>query len=128
MLALYLQHARHYTPLAVGLAFVPFAGVLGVANVVAGSLVGKRGPRAPMLAWLSLSLLGFALLFVYQKATQCSQPYGVSRRWLVVKCRIAPQGDLSFLVLNWYIEQAWIRWSARPYIACIRRPLSRRRF
>jgi DHA2 family methylenomycin A resistance protein-like MFS transporter len=69
MLALYLQHARHYTPLGVGLAFLPFACVLGVANVAAGSLIGKRGPRAPMLAGLSLALLGFALLFVYDAHT-----------------------------------------------------------
>jgi hypothetical protein len=37
------------------------------------------------------------------------KPYGVSRRWLVMKRRIAPRDDLSFRVLNGYIEQAWIR-------------------
>jgi DHA2 family methylenomycin A resistance protein-like MFS transporter len=65
MLALYLQHARHYTPLMVGLAFMPFAAMLGIANLAAGMVVGKRGPRGPMLAGLAVALAGFALLCGY---------------------------------------------------------------
>lgn len=69
MLALYLQRTRHYTPLAVGFAFVPFAVALGIANVTAGGLVGKGGPRVPMLAGLAIALAGFALLFGYGAET-----------------------------------------------------------
>ena len=47
MLALYLQHARHYTPLMVGLAFMPFAAMLGIANLAACMVVGNAARAAP---------------------------------------------------------------------------------
>jgi len=64
MLSIYLQRVRGYPPLDVGLAFIPFAVALGIANVIAGPLVGKRGPRVPMIAGLALAFAGFAMLFV----------------------------------------------------------------
>lgn len=63
-LGLYLQRERGYSPLGVGFAFVPFAVMLGIANVLAGRLVGKLGPRVPLIGGLSLALGGFALLLV----------------------------------------------------------------
>jgi DHA2 family methylenomycin A resistance protein-like MFS transporter len=63
-LGLYLQRERGYSPLDVGFAFVPFAVMLGIANVSAGRLVAKLGPRLPLIGGLLLALAGFALLLV----------------------------------------------------------------
>jgi DHA2 family methylenomycin A resistance protein-like MFS transporter len=64
MFAIYLQRSRDYSPLEVGFALLPFAIVLGIANLAAGPLIGKRGTRLPMIAGLSIALPGFAMLLV----------------------------------------------------------------
>ena len=46
---LYLQHARAWTPLASGLATLPMALGATVFAPLSGALVGRRGPRPPLL-------------------------------------------------------------------------------
>jgi EmrB/QacA subfamily drug resistance transporter len=46
---LYLQHARGWTPLAAGLATLPMALGATVCAPLSGYLVGRRGPRLPLL-------------------------------------------------------------------------------
>src|SRR6185369_6831763 len=46
---LYLQAARGYSPLEAGLATVPLALVTVVASPLSGRIVGRRGPRVPLV-------------------------------------------------------------------------------
>jgi EmrB/QacA subfamily drug resistance transporter len=46
---LYLQDARGLSPLEAGLATTPMAVMLVVASPVSGRIVGRRGPRLPLL-------------------------------------------------------------------------------
>jgi DHA2 family methylenomycin A resistance protein-like MFS transporter len=62
VLSLYLQRARGYTPEQTGLAFLPLSVAVGFANVFAGWLMTKTGPRPPMMWGLIGGALGFALL------------------------------------------------------------------
>jgi DHA2 family methylenomycin A resistance protein-like MFS transporter len=62
VLSLYFQHARGYTPGQAGLAFLPLSVAVGFANVFAGWLMSKTGPRPPMLWGLIAGALGFVLL------------------------------------------------------------------
>ena len=48
VLSLYLQQVRGYSPMAAGLAFLPFPVVLGMANVAAGWVGSWAGLRLPM--------------------------------------------------------------------------------
>jgi DHA2 family methylenomycin A resistance protein-like MFS transporter len=62
VLSLFWQRTQGYGPLQTGLAFLPFCAALGVANIVAGRLVGSLGPRLPMIAGLAIAIAGFLLL------------------------------------------------------------------
>ena len=46
---LYLQAARGYSPLEAGLATVPLALVTVIASPLSGRIVGRRGPRLPLV-------------------------------------------------------------------------------
>lgn len=46
---LYLQEVRGYSPLEAGLATLPMAIVTMVASPLSGRLVGRRGPRLPLV-------------------------------------------------------------------------------
>lgn len=61
-LNLFLQRLAGYSPGASGLAFLPFPVSLLVANLCAGPLVARFGPRLPMAAGLAVASVGFALL------------------------------------------------------------------
>ncbi|HEV2677805.1 MAG TPA: MFS transporter [Aliidongia sp.] len=63
VLGLYLQQIRGYSPLMSGLAFLPFAIALGVANIGAGWLGGRMGLRGPMTVGLILAAIGYGLLW-----------------------------------------------------------------
>jgi EmrB/QacA subfamily drug resistance transporter len=58
--SLYLQDILGYTPLATGLAFVPFSLGVIVGTVAAGRLVPRLGPRWPLLGGLALAAAGVA--------------------------------------------------------------------
>ncbi len=62
LFSLFFQQGKSYSPLHTGAAFLPMtAGVLG-ANLFAGHLTARNGPRLPMLIGLSLFTAGCALL------------------------------------------------------------------
>jgi DHA2 family methylenomycin A resistance protein-like MFS transporter len=59
---LFLQRLAGYSPTLSGLAFLPFPAALFAANLCAGRLVARFGPRLPMAAGLAVAAMGFALL------------------------------------------------------------------
>lgn len=67
--SLYLQRVRHFSPIEFGVAFLPFALVLLVANLAAGWLGGKIGPRPPMVVGLLIATVGYWLLHGLDPAT-----------------------------------------------------------
>jgi DHA2 family methylenomycin A resistance protein-like MFS transporter len=62
VLSLYFQHARAYTPQETGFAFLPLSVAVGFANVFAGWLMSRTGPRPPLVWGLTAGALGFVLL------------------------------------------------------------------
>jgi DHA2 family methylenomycin A resistance protein-like MFS transporter len=62
VLSLYFQHARGYSPEQTGFAFLPLSVAVGLANLFAGWLMTRTGPRLPMVAGLAAGALGFVLL------------------------------------------------------------------
>ena len=61
-LGLYLQQVQGYSPLLSGLAFLPFAIALGLANVGAGRIGGRFGLQGPMASGLVVAAAGYWLL------------------------------------------------------------------
>ncbi|MEV0188119.1 MFS transporter [Kitasatospora purpeofusca] len=59
-----LQHARGWTPLAAGLASLPMALGATVCAPLSGLLVGRGGPRRPLLLAAWFTMAGGALLLV----------------------------------------------------------------
>jgi DHA2 family methylenomycin A resistance protein-like MFS transporter len=62
ILSLYLQQLRHFSPLAFGVAFLPFPLVLLASNLAAGWLGGKIGARSLMVVGLLIAAVGYWLL------------------------------------------------------------------
>jgi DHA2 family methylenomycin A resistance protein-like MFS transporter len=61
-LSLFLQQARHESPLATGLLILPFSVAVGAGSLVSGPLTARTGPRLPMTAGFVLAVAGAALL------------------------------------------------------------------
>ncbi|HEX5225324.1 MAG TPA: MFS transporter [Solirubrobacteraceae bacterium] len=59
---LYLQQTRGLSPLDAGLAVTPMALMIVVASPLSGRIVGRRGPRVPLLVAGMFLTLGAALL------------------------------------------------------------------
>jgi EmrB/QacA subfamily drug resistance transporter len=59
---LYLQQARGLSPVQAGLATVPVALMTFIASPLSGRLVGRRGPRLPLVIAGAALLVGFAML------------------------------------------------------------------
>jgi EmrB/QacA subfamily drug resistance transporter len=59
---LYLQGARGLSPVQAGLATVPLALMTVVASPLAGRIVGRRGPRLPLVVAGAASLTACAML------------------------------------------------------------------
>ncbi|MGV2290679.1 MFS transporter [Trinickia sp. YCB016] len=70
VLSLFLQRVHGDTPLQAGLAFLPLTGGFLISNVVSGWVVGRYGPRVPMILGAATGALGYGLLH----ATQASTP------------------------------------------------------
>lgn len=66
---LFLQRLAGYSPGGSGLAFLPFPVALLAANLFAGPLVARFGPRLPMAAGLAVAGAGFALLSAVSAST-----------------------------------------------------------
>ena len=62
VIALFLQTARHYTPLQAGLAFLPLTAGFFLSNVLSGRVVTRFGTRKPMIVGALVDLLGFGVL------------------------------------------------------------------
>jgi DHA2 family methylenomycin A resistance protein-like MFS transporter len=72
LLSLYLQHVRHFSPLVVGLALLPQAGVVSVASFFGGRRTARRGPRPVMLTGLATGTVGLLAMTLAGSRT----PYG----------------------------------------------------
>ena len=62
VLSLYFQLVKGYSPLKTGLAFLPMTAVVTVANVVAGRMTARFGPKFPMAAGQALAATGYIVL------------------------------------------------------------------
>jgi DHA2 family methylenomycin A resistance protein-like MFS transporter len=62
VLTLYLQDVQGRSALGAGVAILPAFGLLTVAAPLSGRLVGRIGPRRPMVAGLLIAAAGLALL------------------------------------------------------------------
>lgn len=62
IVALYLQTTLGYSTLESGLAFVPLTATFVVANLTAGWIIARVGPRPPMIFGALVAAVGYALL------------------------------------------------------------------
>ena len=62
VIALFLQGARHFTPMQAGLAFLPLTAGFFLSNVLSGRAIGRFGTRKPMIAGALVDLAGFGVL------------------------------------------------------------------
>ena len=62
VIALFLQTARHYTPIQAGLAFLPLTAGFFLSNVMSGRAVSRLGTRKPMIVGALVDLAGFGVL------------------------------------------------------------------
>lgn len=62
VIALFLQDARHYSPMQAGLAFLPLTAGFFLSNVASGRVIGRFGTRKPMIAGALIDLAGFGVL------------------------------------------------------------------
>jgi DHA2 family methylenomycin A resistance protein-like MFS transporter len=62
VIALFLQTARHYTPIEAGLAFLPLTAGFFVSNVLSGRAITRFGTRKPMVVGALIDLIGFGVL------------------------------------------------------------------
>jgi DHA2 family methylenomycin A resistance protein-like MFS transporter len=62
VIALFLQTARHFTPIQAGLAFLPLTAGFFLWNVMSGPIVTRFGTRKPMIAGALIDLAGFGVL------------------------------------------------------------------
>ncbi len=80
LLGLYLQQIAQWSPLRSGVALLPFASAIFIANVAAGRFATIATPRAIMTAGLLVAAFGIWLLRGIYPAT----PYGVLLPGLVL--------------------------------------------
>ena len=67
--AIYFQRVLFYSPVATGLALLPFAMMVTVANLVGGRVAARVGSQLPMIVGLLVTAVGFVLLFCIGKTT-----------------------------------------------------------
>lgn len=71
--SLFFQTVKGYSPLMTGLAFLPMTALVTVANLVAGRLSSRFGPRLPMMVGQAIAASGYFALLSIRPAT----PYGL---------------------------------------------------
>jgi DHA2 family methylenomycin A resistance protein-like MFS transporter len=64
VLSLYFQRARGYSPLATGVALLPFALMTVAGPIAVGRLTARVGPRRPMIVGQLLAAAGSAVLAI----------------------------------------------------------------
>ena len=62
VIALFLQTARHFTPIQAGLAFLPLTAGFFLSNVLSGRAITRFGTRKPMIVGALVDLAGFGVL------------------------------------------------------------------
>lgn len=62
LFSLFFQQGKSYSPLHTGIAFLPMTGGVLGANLFAGQMTARNGPRMPMLVGLGLFAAGCLLL------------------------------------------------------------------
>ena len=62
VIALFLQGARHFTPMQAGLAFLPLTAGFFLSNVASGRVISRFGTRKPMIVGALVDLVGFGVL------------------------------------------------------------------
>ena len=62
VIALFLQTARHFTPMQAGLAFLPLTAGFFLSNVLSGKVIARFGTRKPMIVGALVDLAGFGVL------------------------------------------------------------------
>ncbi|MFL6697175.1 MAG: MFS transporter [Vitreoscilla sp.] len=62
VIALFLQTARHFTPMQAGLAFLPLTAGFFLSNVLSGRVIARFGTRKPMIVGALIDLAGFGVL------------------------------------------------------------------
>ncbi|WP_027487248.1 MFS transporter [Allorhizobium undicola] len=62
IISLYLQKTLGFTPMQAGYAYLPLTATFFLVNMLAGTLVGRFGPRAPMIGGALLDAFGFLTL------------------------------------------------------------------
>ena len=62
VIALFLQTARHFTPMQAGLAFLPLTAGFFLSNVLSGRVIARFGTRKPMIVGALVDLVGFGVL------------------------------------------------------------------
>lgn len=70
---LYLQQVRGLTPVQAGLAVLPMALMTIVMSPISGRIVGRRGPRTPLVVSGAATLLGCAMLTGISPVTPFAQ-------------------------------------------------------
>ncbi len=68
-LSLYFQHLRGYSALSTGLALLPEGVFVAVSSLASGRLMGRTGPRLPMLVGLVCGAAGFVGLIAAGRTT-----------------------------------------------------------
>ncbi|GAA4990736.1 MFS transporter [Actinopolymorpha pittospori] len=69
VLTLFFQNQRGVTPMTAGLMFVPMTGFVMAANLLAGKLTTRFGPRPPMVAGQLVQAAGLLGLVSVSRAT-----------------------------------------------------------
>jgi len=73
---LYLQQVRGLPPLQAGLAVLPMALMMIVMSPISGRIVGRRGPRFPLVMSGAATLVGCAMLTGISPSTPFAQLIG----------------------------------------------------
>ncbi len=73
---LYLQQVRGLTPVQAGLAVLPMALMTIVMSPISGRIVGRRGPRIPLVTSGAATLIGCAMLTDISPSTPFAQLIG----------------------------------------------------
>ena len=84
VIALFLQGARHFTPMQAGLAFLPLTAGFFLSNVLSGRAIGRFGTRKPMIVGALIDLAGFGVL-AWASTT-------ASLGWMLVGFLLIPTG------------------------------------
>jgi MFS transporter, DHA2 family, methylenomycin A resistance protein len=69
LLSLYLQRVQGYSALRTGLAYLPLTATFFGVNIFSGWLVGRVGPRLPMVLGALIDAVGFGLFLLLGAAS-----------------------------------------------------------